>query len=65
MYLEVLFTNQQMEDNLKTHMEEVHIEEIYSEDHPLIHLFNRSNGQHLIHVCLYHHGINHLLYNLY
>jgi hypothetical protein len=54
-----------LEINLETHLEEVHLKEIYLEDHHLIHFLDRSNGQHLTHTCLYHHGINNLLYNLY
>jgi hypothetical protein len=54
-----------MEDNLNTHLEEVHMEEIYMEDHLLIHLLDLMDGQHLTCACLYHYGINHLLYNLY
>jgi hypothetical protein len=65
MYLEVLFTNHQMEDNLKTHLEEVHLEEIHLEDHHSIHMLDHSDGQDLTHACLYHHGINNLLYNMY
>jgi hypothetical protein len=33
MYQEVLLTNHWMEDNLETHLEEVHPEEICLEDH--------------------------------
>jgi len=44
MYLEVLLTNQWMEDNFKTHLEEVHPEEIYLEDHLLIHLLDLMDG---------------------
>jgi hypothetical protein len=50
-----------MEDNL----EEIHPEEIHLEDHLLIHMVNLLDGQHLTHAYLYHHGINHLLCNLY
>ncbi len=60
MYLEVLFTNHQMEDNLKTHLEDVHPEEIRLEDHLLIHQLDLMDDQHLTRACLYH-----LLCNLY
>ncbi len=53
-----------MEDNLKTHLEEVHLEEIHLEDHHSIHMLDHSDGQHLTQACLYHCGINNLLYNL-
>jgi hypothetical protein len=49
-----------MEDNLEIHLEEVHLEEIHRESHPSIHLLDLLDDQHLIHICLYHHGINHL-----
>ncbi len=65
MYLEVLFTKHQMEDNLEIHLEEIHPKEIYLESHLLIHLLDLMDGQHLTDACLYHHGINHLLCNLY
>jgi hypothetical protein len=65
MYPKVLFTNHGMEDNLKTHPEEVHLKEIFLEDHLLIHLLDLMDGQHLICTCLYHHGINHMLCNMY
>jgi hypothetical protein len=65
MYLKVLFTNHQLEYNLEIYMEEVHLEEIHLEDHLLIYLLYLMDGQHLIHVCSYHHGINHMLCNLY
>jgi hypothetical protein len=69
MYPKVMFTNHQMEDNLEinleTHLEEVHLEEIYIEDHHSIHMLDHSDGQHLTYACLYHRGINNLLYNLY
>jgi len=69
MYLKILLTNHQMEDNmetnLKTHLEEVHLKEIYLENHYSIHMLDHSDGQHLTHTCLYHHGINNMLYNLY
>jgi hypothetical protein len=54
-----------MEDNMEIHMEEVHLEEICLEDHHLIHPLDLTDGQHLTHVCLYHHGIINLLYNMY
>jgi hypothetical protein len=38
MYLEVLLTNHQMEDNVETHLEEVDPDEIHLENHLLIHL---------------------------
>ncbi len=60
-----LITNHQMEDNLETHLVEVHLEEICRKSNPSIHLLDLLDGQHLIHVCLYHHGINHLLCNLF
>jgi hypothetical protein len=65
MYLEVLLTNHWMEDNMKTHLEEVHLEEILLEYHLSIHLLDLMDGQHLTCACLYHHGISHLLCNLY
>jgi hypothetical protein len=65
MYLEVMLTNYQMEDNLEIHMEKVHLKEIRLEDHHLIHMLDHSDGQHLTHACLCHRGINNLLYNLY
>jgi hypothetical protein len=65
MYLEILLTNHQMENNLEIHLEEVHLKEIHLEDHHLIHLLDHLDGKHLTHVCLYHHGINNFLYNLY
>jgi hypothetical protein len=46
------------------HLDEVHLEELYWENHISIHLLDLMDGQHLTHVCLYHHGINHLLCNL-
>jgi hypothetical protein len=65
MYPKVLLTNHWMEDNLETHLEEVHLEEIFLENHLLIHLLDLMDGQHLIRACLYHHGINHMLCNMY
>jgi hypothetical protein len=65
MYLDVMFTNHQMEDNLKIHLEEVHPYKICLNNHLLIHMLNILDGQHLTRTCLYHHGINHLLCNLY
>ncbi len=65
MYLNILFINHQMEDNLEIHLEEVHMEEICPKDHYLIHPLDLMEGQHLTHACLYHHGINNLLYNIY
>jgi hypothetical protein len=44
MFLEVLFTNHQMEDNLKIHIEKVHPEEIHLEDHHLIHMLDHIDG---------------------
>jgi hypothetical protein len=44
MYLEVLFINHWMEDNLETHLEEVHPEEIHFKNHLLIHLLNLLDG---------------------
>jgi hypothetical protein len=38
---------------------------LYQESHPSIHLSDLLDGQHLIHVCLYHCGINQLLCNLF
>ncbi len=32
---------------------------------PSIHLLDLLDCQHLIHICLYHHGINHMLCNLF
>jgi hypothetical protein len=32
---------------------------------PLIHMLDLLDGHHLTHTCLYHHGINHLLCNVY
>jgi hypothetical protein len=64
-YPKVLFTNRRMEENLETHQEGVHMEEICMEDHLSIHLLDPLDSQHMTHVCLYHHGINHLLCNLY
>jgi hypothetical protein len=43
MYLEVLFTNHRMEDNLEIHLEEVNPKEIHMEDHHLIHLLDLMN----------------------
>ncbi len=54
-----------MEDNLKIHMEEIHLEEIHLKDHHSIHMSYHLDGQHLTHVCSYHHGIHYLLHNLY
>ncbi len=51
-YLKVLITNHQMEDNLEIHLEEVHLEKIHQESHPSIHLLDLLDDQHLIHVCL-------------
>jgi hypothetical protein len=65
MYLEVLLTNHQKEDNLETHLDEVHPKEILLKDHHSIHLLDQMDGQHLAHACSYHHGINHLLCDLY
>ncbi len=65
MYLEVPFTNHKMEDNLETHMEEIHSEEIRRKSHLSIHLLDLMDGQHLTHTCSYHYGINHLMCNLY
>jgi hypothetical protein len=65
MYLKVMLTNHRMEDNLEIHLKEVHPEEICLEDHLLIHLLDLLDGQHLTCTCLYHHGINHMLCNLY
>jgi hypothetical protein len=65
MYLENLLTNHWMEDNLETHLEEVYPKEIYLEEHHSIHMLDLLDGKHLTHTCLYHHGINHLLYNMY
>jgi hypothetical protein len=45
----VFITNHQIEDNL-----EIHLEEIHRESHPSIHLLDLLDGQHLIHICLYH-----------
>jgi len=44
MYPKVLLTNHQMEDNLETHREEVHLEEIYLEIHLSIHLLDLMDG---------------------
>ncbi len=63
--LKVLITNHRKENNLETHLEEIHPEEIHLENHLLIHLLDLLDGQHLTHACLYHHGINHLLCNMY
>ncbi len=65
MYLEILLTNHWMEDNLETHLEEVHSKKNLLEDHLLIHLLDLMDVQHLTHIWSYHHGINHLLCNLY
>ncbi len=65
MYLNIIIINHQMKDNLEIHLEEVHSEEIRQENHLLIHLFHLLDGQHLTHICLYHHGINHLLCNMF
>ncbi len=48
MYLDILIINHQMEDNLKIHPEEVHLEEIRRESHLLIHLLHLLDGQHLM-----------------
>ncbi len=61
----VQITKHQMKDNLEIHMEEVHLEEIFLENHLSIQLLDLMDGQHLAYVCLYHHGINHLLCNMY
>jgi hypothetical protein len=37
-------TNHWMEDNLETHLEEVHMEEIRLENHLLIHLLDLMDG---------------------
>jgi hypothetical protein len=58
MYLEVLLTDNQMDNKLETHLEEVHPKEIHLEDHHFIHMLDHMDGQHLNHACLYHHGIN-------
>jgi pantothenate kinase len=63
MYPKVLITNHQMEDNLKTHLEEVNLKEIRLESHLLIHLLYPLDGQHLTCACLYHHGMNHMYWN--
>jgi hypothetical protein len=49
-----------MEDNL-----EINLEEIYWESHPSIHMLDILDGKHLTQVYLYHHGINHPLYNMF
>jgi len=53
------------EDNLEIHLGEVHLEEIHMEDHHSIHILDHLDSQHLIHACLSHHGIHHLLHNMY
>jgi hypothetical protein len=65
MYLEDLLTNHQIEDNLETRLEEVHLKSICLESHLLVHMLDIFDGQHLTHACSYHHGINHLLCNLF
>ncbi len=65
MYPKVLLTNHRMEDNLEIHIEEVHPKKILPEDQFLIHLLDLMDGQYLTHACLYRHGINQLLCNLY
>jgi len=54
-----------MECNLEIHLEEVFLEEIRKESHLSIHTLDLLDGQHLICVCLYHHGINRLLCNMF
>ncbi len=44
MYLEVLFINHQMEDNLEIHLEEVHSKDNRLENHHLIHLLDDLDG---------------------
>jgi hypothetical protein len=40
MYLDILIINHHLEDNLKTHLEEVYLEEIPLESHLLIHILD-------------------------
>ncbi len=65
MYLDILIINHWMKDSLETHLEKVHSKEICLESHLLIHLLDLLDGEHLTHTYLYHHGINHLLCNLF
>jgi hypothetical protein len=44
MYPKALLTNHQMEDDLETHLEEVHLEEIRLDNHLSIHLLDFING---------------------
>jgi hypothetical protein len=50
---------------IEIHLKEMHPKEIHLEDHRLIHLLDHSDGQDLTHACLYHHGNNNSLYNIY
>jgi hypothetical protein len=65
MYPNILIINHQMEDNLEIHLEAIHPKEIHQENHLLIHMLHLLDGQHLTRICLDHHGINHLLCNLF
>jgi hypothetical protein len=44
MYPKALLSNHQMEDDLETHLEEVHSEDIRLENHLSIHLLDFING---------------------